>query len=370
MARKRRKNNIDIRKIILMVLTVLCLYFILALFGSSLSGDAGQAWGVYLRGAWGGAVIVPLLFWLYLCVAKFLGFRVPYLPRQILGTLQLYISFAFMLGLLRETGWNSEATLFLPGRFGSGLAHFFVLNVGMFITFLLVMASFVLSAFLFGLRILRASFPNSSPTKSENKNETPRRRRRKNSESAQSQYPEDRPENILFMKDLPAPHLKDYDESAQISMTRPAFEDFARPNLKPDPEPEVDEEFYDEEEFLPESGFEDEKVNEKFEDLREKENYAIEIIDNLLASINSGAMSMPEKKRQKSPERDGERTRKIRRPLPAVVFDGEFDGSISDTNSGTDIQTALRGFPPPLDIFGAAASFEPPRENVKTAEKT
>ncbi|MBQ7559410.1 MAG: hypothetical protein IJT20_04095 [Synergistaceae bacterium] len=124
MSRRRNIQNINARGAILFILVILCLYFILALFGSSLTGSSGQEWGIYLRTAWGGAVLVPLLFWLYLCAAKLLRLKVPNLPRQILGTLQLYISFAFMLGLLRETGWNSELTLFAPGNFGQALAHF------------------------------------------------------------------------------------------------------------------------------------------------------------------------------------------------------------------------------------------------------
>lgn len=368
MARKRNRQGIDIRKVILFVLMILCVYFILALFGSSFVGDTGREWGVYLRVAWGGAVLVPLLFWLYLCVAKFLNFSVPYLPRQILGTLQLYISFAFMLGLLHETGWDSEATLFLPGRFGQGLAHFFVLNVGIFITFILVVMSFILSAFFFGSRILRATFPNFTDSpEPEAKRETPRRSRRRVREAAQLQYPEDRPENILFMKDLPAPHLRDDPDSAQLAMTRPTFDDFPQPRLKPDPVEEPDEDF-DDEEFYDEKEFEDEKVNEKLTDLKEKENYAIEIIDNLLASIDSGALSMPERKR---PQRNtAERARKIRRPLPVVVFDGEFDNIAADPASTSGADSGDRGFPPPLELFGPTSKFEPPKENPKNFEKT
>ena len=183
MSNRRSKNQGSWGELILFVVIILCAYFILALFDSALTGDSGREWGKYLRTAWGGAIIVPLLFVLYLCIAKLLKFKVPRIPRQILGTIQLYISFAFMLGLLRETGWDSEWTLSLPGNFGQGLARFFVLNVGTFITLLLVICSFLLSAFFFGSRILKLSLPpmpsfrRISYRRHNDNDETPRPRR-------------------------------------------------------------------------------------------------------------------------------------------------------------------------------------------------
>ena len=370
MSRRRNIQNINARGAILFILVILCLYFILALFGSSLTGSSGQEWGIYLRTAWGGAVLVPLLFWLYLCAAKLLRLKVPNLPRQILGTLQLYISFAFMLGLLRETGWNSELTLFAPGNFGQALAHFFVLNLGIFITLLLVIVSFILSAFLFGLKILRVPFPELF-IKSASEPEVPQtRRRRKTQEAAGHQYPEDRPENILFMKDLPTPRLKFDDEDSAI--TGPMPSDFPAPKLKPAP-PENKNEFdFDEDiENYADEDFYSENVNENVpaqkENKNEKESYAVEIIDSLLASIDAGALSMPEKKRPSTSERIT--PRKNRRPLPVVMFSHEEFEDAPKMSFGTNSSSENSGFPPPMELFGPAPSFELPGTVSKNFDK-
>ncbi|MBQ7196925.1 MAG: DNA translocase FtsK [Synergistaceae bacterium] len=380
MGRRRNKRKGNWRELILILLILLCLYFILALFGSSLVGSGGQSWGDYLRMAWGGAIIVPLLFWLYLCVAKLTKMRVPYLPRQILGTIQLYISFAFMLGLLKVTGWNSELTLFLPGNFGYGLANFFVLNLGVFITLLLVIMSFLLSAFFFGSKILSFSFPDLSFSALRNKftnkgeleiietpDQTQRRRRKPVRDAVERKYPEDRPENILFMKDLPAPQLKEEEEAAQLEMTKPEFPDFPRPKLKSEPEPpaQVDDDEYEEFNF----DF-NEEPQETVAPEAPENNYAIEIIDNLLASINAGALSMPEKKRAKPIERV-ERVRRPRRPVPAVNFSEGLENLIpempADVNNSQDADSS---FPPPMDLFGPATKFEIPRDSLKFSDKT
>ena len=114
---------------LIFALIVACIYCIMALFDSSLAGEGGRKLGEYLRGSWGGAVIVPLLFVLYVCIAKLLKFRIPKLRRQFFGTIMLYLSFTFLLGLLKETGWSSEALILTPGGFGSGLAKLFVLSL-------------------------------------------------------------------------------------------------------------------------------------------------------------------------------------------------------------------------------------------------
>ena len=368
MGRRRKKQIENWRNIILSILIILCLYFILTLFRSSPAGN-------HLRTTWGGAVLVPLLFGLYLCIAKLLKMRVPYIPRQILGTIQLYISFAFMLGLLKETGWDSELTLFLPGAFGHGLARFFVLNLGVFLTFLLVIASFILSAFFFGLKILRIQLPDFSGSypdtkiNSEYENQINRRSRRKPVRDAvELSFPEETPDSILFMKNIPTPKFKDEEEdSAQLSMTRPTLVDIPTPKLK-----EPEEDFYDDYD----DNFEDENINLNISEeknttpeIKENENnYAIEIIDNLLASIDAGALSMPEKKRPKNIER---KERKIRRPLPVINLAEEFENIMPEIKSENEEKNS--DFPPPLEIFGPAVKFEPvssSKDNLKNLEKT
>ena len=130
------------------------MYLIAALFDSAWTGASGRQIGAYLRAAWGGALLVPLLFWLYLCFAWFIRLRIPRPLGQILGTFQLYLSIAFMLGLFRRVGWNSSWILAEPGRVGDGLAHFFVLNLGVLGTVLVSFASLFLAGLFFGSRFL------------------------------------------------------------------------------------------------------------------------------------------------------------------------------------------------------------------------
>ena len=385
MGRRRNRQRENWRKIFLSLLIIICLYFIFALFGSSLVGNSGEELGFYLRTAWGGAVVVPLLFWLYLCVAKLMKLRVPFLPRQILGTIQLYISFAFMLGLLKETGWNSELTLFLPGNFGRGLAHFFYLNIGGFLTLLFVIGSFILSAFFFGSRVLTMQFPEFSfnalkrQKKSENINpeSNPRRRRRPVivNENSARQYSSDRPEDILFMKNLPEPQLKVEEDFSlpEVKKNKSGLPDFPRPKLKADPEPVNDlpdskqgEEVYNDEDFYSEGEFNIASSDAEKPNAPEN-NYAVEIIDNLLASLDSGAMSMPESKRSKTSQRSN--TRKFRRPLPAVNFNEGLENLIPNENFDFSSEIS-QGFPPPLEFFGSAPKFEIARENLKISDKT
>ena len=216
MARRQKDNSKGSwTELILFVIIIVCVYFLLSLFDSSLTGEGGREWGKYLREKWGGAVIVLLLFCMYVCIAKFMNLRIPRLPRQILGTLQLYISFAFMLGCLREMGWNSEMTLFRPGSFGSGLAKFFVLNIGTFITLLLVAGSFILSAVLYGSKILKLSVPALPAFKFRLRRKKLRRVRRKREESYRREPKEPEiPEDNFSPEDVPAPTLKPsrYDE--------------------------------------------------------------------------------------------------------------------------------------------------------------
>ena len=302
--RNNRKNNWS--ELILFILIILCIYFILSLFDSPLAGDGGREWGVYLRNAWGGAFIVILLFWLYLCAAKLLKFRVPKLPRQILGTIQLYISFAFMLGLLKETGWNSEMTLFIPGNFGHGLAKFFVLNIGTFLTLLLVAGSFVLSAFFYGSKILNLSLPsfdfnfenldlNSLRRKFISARRAKRRIRRereKFNDTRNDDYEKEEviseysAEKIFFPKEFPSPKFKADD--AEISS-------------------------------VPVSEKNDEKISEisisenKSDLIKNIDNEnMVEMLDNIIAKLSDEKITFPEKKRTKNPPR----SRKIRRPVP------------------------------------------------------
>ena len=129
-------------------------YGIASLFDSSWVGEHGRSLGGRLRTVWGGAVLVPFLFWIYLCLAWLVRSRVPRLLRQILGTIQLYVSLAFMLGVARHAGWDPGWLILEPGEVGSALARFFILNLGAFGAMLVAAASFLLASVFFGSRVL------------------------------------------------------------------------------------------------------------------------------------------------------------------------------------------------------------------------
>ena len=139
----------------LFVFVFLCgaVYVIGALSGSAWTGARGLLLGEYLRAAWGGALLVPLLFFVYLCAAWFAGSRIPRPLGQILGTAQIYITTVFALGLFREARWNLPWLLAEPGTVGEGLARFFLLNGGVLGAVIVAVSSLALSAVFFGFNL-------------------------------------------------------------------------------------------------------------------------------------------------------------------------------------------------------------------------
>ena len=384
MARKN-KNNGSWGELILFVIIIFCFFCILSLFDSALTGDSGREWGKYLRSAWGGALIIPLMFVLYLCAAKLFKLRVKRVPRQILGTIQLYISFAFMLGLLKETGWDSERTLFMPGGFGHGLAKFFVLNIGTFLTLILVICSFILTAYLFGSKILTLPIPSLPSVESLKslkslrfrKRNSRRKQRRDRDYEYERSYSEDRPENILFPLDIPEPKFNDDNDDGEqdsIQFSEPpqpllsalnAREEFnamriPAPVFKPEPKPKPQE-------------------PEHSEPFRS----TLSILDNLISSIDAGELAAPGKRKVIK------RTRKIRRPLPSVSIpapDPEPGYESKSVKAKSSDLTASKSskpepkheskspseppaFPPPIEIFGIKQPFETSAEIMRESEK-
>ena len=368
----RRRGNDENAKgswaeMLLFGLVIACIYCIMALFDSSLTGEGGKVLGGYLRGFWGGAVIVLLLFALYVSVAKLLKLRIPRLRRQFFGTVMLYLSFTFLLGVLKESGWKSEAILFTPGNLGSSLAKFFVLNAGTFITLLLVGGSFFLSAVFFGSKLLKIRLPKLPRIKIKFR---PKKHRRPEREI----QPENIPEESFSPDSIPEPVLRrDYPEDFSNIPAGPI--EFELPRLKPDPNtppppPEID--------LLPENVM----------------TNAVEVIDSALALIDSGELKAPEQKRTPS----APRVKKLRRPLTPVTFPEnvpEQDESpkpsaqmpiFSPENSfrpdnipaptlkqpetvSPEKSREAPAFPPPPEIFGPRIKPEPDREILRHSEK-
>ncbi|MBQ7169183.1 MAG: DNA translocase FtsK [Synergistaceae bacterium] len=361
----RRRGNDGNEKgswaeMLLFVLIIACIYCIMALFGSSLTGEGGKVLGDYLRGFWGGAVIVLLLFALYVSAARLFKLRIPRLRRQFFGTLMLYLSFTFLLGVLKESGWTSESVLFTPGNLGSGLAKFFVLNAGTFITLILVAGSFFLSAVFFGSKLLKIRLPKLPRLKFRPKKAPRRREREIPQQDTADDYPEQSiPEPVL------RPSRRDYTED--FTVIPPAQFDFQMPKLKPDPNtppppPEID--------LLPENVM----------------TNAVEVIDNALALFDSGEMKAPEQKRtQPAP-----RMKKLRRPLTPVTFPESSPKDDTQKPAPAKVSPPAEksfipedipapvfpakthdepAFPPPPEIFGPRVKSEPDREILKHSEK-
>lgn len=129
------------------------IFLIGTLLDSSWTGLRGRLLGNYLRTTWGGALLIPLLFLIYLCIAWFAKTKIPRPLGQILGTIQLYLSTAFMLGLFKQAHWDISWMLATPGLIGNNLARFFVLNLGVLGTIVVAFASLALSAILFGFKL-------------------------------------------------------------------------------------------------------------------------------------------------------------------------------------------------------------------------
>ncbi|MDR1377403.1 MAG: DNA translocase FtsK [Synergistaceae bacterium] len=128
-------------------------YLIGTLMNSPWTGASGQEIGEYLRGTGGGALVVPLLFLFYLCIAWFARSRIPRPLGQIFGTLQLYFSTAFILGLFRYAGGDLSWALAEPGQVGNALSKFFMLNLGGLGTIIVAFAALAVAAILFGSKL-------------------------------------------------------------------------------------------------------------------------------------------------------------------------------------------------------------------------
>ena len=371
MSRRRgndeNENKGSFSELLLFVAVIACIYCIMAFFDSSLAGEGGRSLGQYLRGVWGGAVILPILFLLYTCAAKLLKFRIPKFRRQFFGTLMLYISFSFLLGLLRESGWTSESFLFTPGRFGGGLAKFFILNTGTFITLLITIGLFLLSAVFFGSKIplllmkIRIRLPKLPKLKFRPKIKSkPRERQRREPESereSEQEYEDSIPEPVFK-----SPKREQYDDDYDINIDiPPAKFDFQLPTLRPAPdEPQYVEEEID---LLPENVM----------------SNAVEVIDNALALMDSDEMKAPEQKRTApSP-----RVKRLRRPLPPVTtFPADEDEKPKEDSKPSASENVFNlpeetakylheksSFPPPVEIFGPRTKSEPDREILRHSEK-
>ncbi len=126
------------------------LLYVLASVFSIRTGVWGGAIRFSLLRNWGGAILIPLLFGGYLCIAYFLKTGTKGLLSQGLGTFLLFLCTALLFGLFQTTDVFQGISLFTPGYLGQGLAVFFTREIGSFGTTLLAAALLILSATLYG----------------------------------------------------------------------------------------------------------------------------------------------------------------------------------------------------------------------------
>lgn len=136
------------------VVVFLLFAFLLYTLASLFSLRTG-AWGERIRFSllqnMGGAILIPVLFSIYLCIAFFLKSGTANFLKQLLGSFLLFLCTSLLLGLFRMARLFSASGILSPGYLGDGLAIFFTRNIGSFGTFLLGLAILVLTATLYGL---------------------------------------------------------------------------------------------------------------------------------------------------------------------------------------------------------------------------
>ena len=300
-----KRSNKNPRNLILFSVLLISIYLIYLLF-------AGES----LKSIFGGGFLIVILFFIYVSIAGLKRLRVPNLKRQVLGTLQLYISIEFLLGILSNSGWESKMTIFQPGILGSIIAKFFILNVGILITLVLVIISFIFSAYIFGSRVLNLEIHKKIQNVKDLRQKT------------------EKPKKIQNRKiNIPEPKFENREDSL-ISI----LSTVSRAREKDQEQQEFDD-------F--ENNFESEEY--KLEDT------AIEKLDKLLNSFEAGEFNF---KPSRNDKKFIYKSKRNRRPFPEVLsnnknFQNNNNNQYLESEFEEDFESENGAFPPPLEIFNS-----------------
>jgi len=91
----------------------------------------------YLIDTCGGAVIIPILFTIFVTAAKFINMNSPHIIRNTLGTIVLYFAAALTLGLFHNTSWSAlTPRLLQAGVWGRYMAESLIKDYGVVLTML------------------------------------------------------------------------------------------------------------------------------------------------------------------------------------------------------------------------------------------
>jgi len=211
-------------ELVVLIFMLGSLYVIGALMGGAWTGSQGRLIGESLRTTWGGALIIPLLFLVYLCAVWFAKRRIPRPLGQIVGTLQLYLTTAFVLGLVQEMQFQLPWVWTTPGSVGSGIARFFTLNLGVLGAIIVALASFALASILFGFKLPVHVFQSIASRSADRTDRTDRADKR---EREEYETREDTEENLrtsrseVNIRTLPRTGVKDlFAEPNELSAPR------------------------------------------------------------------------------------------------------------------------------------------------------
>ena len=146
---KERSNPGDWKELFFFIMLMLqCWLLIILTIGQRF--DMRGLWlEDYLLSICGGAIIIPILFLIYVTSAKFISMNIPHFLKHTLGTIILYLASALTLGLFQYTSWSeSIPRLMQAGVWGKDIAQQLIQNFGVIITmFIGLTGVFVASAF-------------------------------------------------------------------------------------------------------------------------------------------------------------------------------------------------------------------------------
>ncbi len=150
---RAKRENSSVLSLWIETLTFLVFAFLLYVLASVFSLRTG-VWGDAIRFSllrnWGGAILIPIFFGGYLCIAYFLKTGAKGLLSQALGTFLLFLCTALLFGLFQKAHIFQGFSLFSPGYLGQGLAVFLTREIGVLGTTLFAVALLILSATLYG----------------------------------------------------------------------------------------------------------------------------------------------------------------------------------------------------------------------------
>ncbi len=137
------------------ILAVLFLLFVTASLYTGWTGSAGRAIADFLLAVFGGAVVIPILYLLYICAAMLFRREQRAPLKRFLGIFFVFLFFALLLGLNKMTGGENALRFqyLSAGYFGSLLSTLAYKKTGVLGTFIIGLLFLYLSTICFDIHI-------------------------------------------------------------------------------------------------------------------------------------------------------------------------------------------------------------------------